>query len=261
MARGPIRARRAEGPVPRAAKTPAARSDKHAHILRAATRVFARNGFFNAQMADIAREAGVAAGTVYLYFRNKDDLLVSIFDRVMREAIAEGRTALAGVRDPVARLRVIARQHLDRLGRDRDLAVVFQVELRRSTKHMQQFSATLLREYLGIIRSVIAEGQADGVFTSRVSSTVAAKLVFGALDEMATNWMLSRRRYPLAAEADTVVDLLVNGLAGVPAEARRTHAHPGAIGAEPSPHRTTSHDHQEPGTPGREARPSRGSMP
>ena len=85
---------------------------------RAATRVFAERGFFNAQVADIARGAGVAAGTVYLYFRGKDDLLVSIFERVMSEAIAEGRAALAGIADPLERLRRIAHLHLDRLSRD-----------------------------------------------------------------------------------------------------------------------------------------------
>jgi TetR/AcrR family fatty acid metabolism transcriptional regulator len=119
--------------------------DKRDALLRAATQVFARRGFFNAQVADIARVAGVAAGTVYLYFRNKEDLLFSIFERTMREAIDDGRAALTGIPEPVARLREIGRLHLDRLGRDRELAVVFQVELRLSTKHMQHFSSTLLQ--------------------------------------------------------------------------------------------------------------------
>src|SRR5947207_14358850 len=99
-------------------------------ILRAATDVFADRGFFNAQVADIARAAGVAAGTVYLYFRSKDDLLISIFERSMRDALAEVR-ADAGSGDPHERLRRFARLHLERLGRDRNLAVVFQVELRQ----------------------------------------------------------------------------------------------------------------------------------
>jgi TetR/AcrR family fatty acid metabolism transcriptional regulator len=195
-----------------AARVSGAKADKHDAILRAATRVFARHGFFNAQVADVAREAGVAAGTVYLYFRSKDDLLASIFERTMRTAIDEGRTALSGVTDPLSRLTAIARLHLDRLGRDRDLAIVFQVELRQSTKHMEHFSSTLLREYLGIIRGVIADGQSSGVFRQDLKATTVAKILFGALDEMATNWMLSRRRYALAAEADAVVDLLVGGL-------------------------------------------------
>jgi TetR/AcrR family fatty acid metabolism transcriptional regulator len=188
------------------------RTDKHDAIRKAAIRVFAERGFFNAQVADVARAAGVAAGTVYLYFKSKDDLLIAIFDRTMREAIDEGRTALKDVREPIDRLRRIARMHLDRLGRDRNLAVVFQVELRQTTKFMEHFSSTGLRTYLGVIRDVIAEGQAAGVFRRDVNPTSAAKILFGALDEMATNWILSRRRYALAGDADTVVDLFVGGL-------------------------------------------------
>src|SRR5437870_4159551 len=197
---------------------PAARSGaaapKREAILRAATDVFAGRGFFNAQVADVARAAGVAAGTVYLYFRSKDDLLVSIFERTMREALADGQQAVASLRDPAERLRRLARLHLARLGRDRNLAIVFQVELRQSTKFMERFSATLLREYLGLIRAAIADGQAAGIFRGSLNATAAAKMFFGALDEMATNWILSRRRYSLEAEADAVVDLFVNGARG-----------------------------------------------
>ena len=138
------------------------KADKRDAILRAAIETFAARGFFNAQVADVARAAGVAAGTVYLYFRGKDDLLISIFERTMKEAIAEGRESVDSKATPLERLREIARLHLGRLGRDRDLAIVFQVELRQSTKFMERFSATHLREYLGIIRDVIAEGQAQG---------------------------------------------------------------------------------------------------
>ncbi len=187
-------------------------TEKGDAILRAAIQVFARRGFFNSQVADVARVAGVAAGTVYLYARSKDDLLVSIFDRTMREAIDEGRAALAAIEGPTARLREIARLHLDRLGRDRDLAVVFQVEFRQSVKFMERFSSTLLQEYLGMIRDTVAEGQAQGCFRQDISATVAAKVLFGALDEMATNWILSQRRYSLVSQSDAVVDLFLNGV-------------------------------------------------
>ena len=187
-------------------------ADKREAILKAATRVFAQRGFFNAQVADVAKAAGVAAGTVYLYFRSKDDLLVSLFERTMKDAIAAGREALAGVTDPRDRLRRVARLHLERLGRDRDLAVVFQVELRQSIKFMERFSSSYLRDYLGLIREAVEAGQAAGIFRTEVSPTTAAKILFGALDEMATNWMLSRRRYPLEADADAVIDLFLNGV-------------------------------------------------
>ncbi len=181
-------------------------------ILRAAIDVFADRGYFNAQVADVARAAGVAAGTVYLYFRSKDDLLVSIFERSMRVALDEGRQLLETTDDPRERLRQFARLHLGRLGRDRNLAIVFQVELRQSTKFMERFSSTLLRDYLGLIRDAIADGQRDGSFRDDVKPTVAAKVLFGALDEMATNWILSKRRYALEPEADAVLELFVNGV-------------------------------------------------
>ncbi|HTM26426.1 MAG TPA: TetR/AcrR family transcriptional regulator [Vicinamibacterales bacterium] len=188
------------------------RGDKREAILRAAIDVFAARGFFNAQVADVARSAGVAAGTVYLYFRSKDDLLVSIFERTMREAIQEGRACVAPLSDPIEQLRAVARVHLGRMGRDRSLAIVFQVELRQSTKFMERFSATLLREYLGIIRGIIVSGQQSGAFRRDLNATLAAKLFFGGLDEMATNWILSRRTYSLRSEADAIVDVFVGGL-------------------------------------------------
>ena len=188
------------------------KADRRDAILRAAIETFAARGFFNAQVADVARSAGVAAGTVYLYFRGKDDLLISIFERTMTDAIAAGRESVAAKQNAIERLREIARLHFERLGRDRDLAVVFQVELRQSTKFMERFSATYLRQYLGVIRDVIADGQAEGTFRATVNPTLAAKMFFGALDEMATNWILSKRKYSLSAQADDVVELLVGGL-------------------------------------------------
>jgi TetR/AcrR family fatty acid metabolism transcriptional regulator len=190
------------------------RPDKRGAILRAAIDTFAARGFFNAQVADVARAAGIAAGTVYLYYRGKDDLLISIFERTMEEAIAEGRATVNSLSDPVTRLREIARLHLGRLGRDRALAIVFQIELRQSTKFMERFSTTQLREYLGMIRDVIAEGQGQGVFRADVNPTLAAKAFFGMLDEMATNWILSRRKYSLAGESEAIVDLFVGGVRG-----------------------------------------------
>lgn len=180
-------------------------------ILRAAIDVFAERGFFNAQVADVARAAGVAAGTVYLYFKSKDDLLVSIFERSMRDGLTRGRAAVENLEDPRERLLRLARAHLARLGHDRNLAIVFQVELRQSTKFMERFSATLLRDYLGLIREAIADGQRAGLFRADVKATAMAKMLFGALDEMATNWILSRRRYSLEADADAVLDLFING--------------------------------------------------
>jgi len=187
-------------------------ADKREAILRAAIRVFAHNGYFNSKVADIAREAGVADGTVYLYFKSKEEILHSIFDRSMEEAIAEGRKLIENTTDPREKLRRIALLHLERLGADRDLAVVFQVELRGSTKFMEEFSAAGFAEYLGVIRSTIEEGQQAGMFRKELNAKVAAKVLFGALDEMATNWILSKKRYKLPPMVDTVLDIFCNGV-------------------------------------------------
>ena len=196
-----------------AKRTAQAKSNgKYEAILRSAIQVFARNGFFNSKVADVAREAGVADGTVYLYFKNKDDILVSIFDHVTDQALTRGRARLAKIDDPLKKLHRIVEGHLELFAGDRDLAAVFQAELRSSTKFMEQFSATRVTEYLELIRGVIEDGQKRGVFRRDLNSTLVAKLLFGELDEMVTNWVLSKKRYDLVSMADSVVDVFVNGI-------------------------------------------------
>ncbi len=186
--------------------------DKREAILRAAIKVFANRGYFNSKVADIAGEAGIADGTVYLYFRSKDDILHSIFDRAMTEFIDEGRRQLAEIEDPVERIRRIAQLHLEKLGADRNMAIVFQVELRGSTKFMEQFSAAGFGEYLDIIRETISDGQVAGVFRADLKPIVGAKILYGALDEMVTNWILSKRSYALAPMADEVLKVFFGGV-------------------------------------------------
>lgn len=192
--------------------TKAVITDKREAILRAGVRVFAAKGFFNSKVADIAREAGIADGTVYLYFKSKDEILHSIFDRAMADFIEEGSRELESLADPVEKLRTIARLHLERLSADRDLAVVFQVELRGSTKFMQEFSATGFAKYLDIIKKAIEQGQKSGVFRKDVKPVVCAKILYGALDEMVTNWILSANKYPLPPMAGEVLKIYLGGL-------------------------------------------------
>jgi TetR/AcrR family fatty acid metabolism transcriptional regulator len=186
--------------------------DKREAILRAAIKVFAGKGYFNSKVSDVAGEAGIADGTVYLYFKSKEEILHSIFDRAMEAFISEGKSELALIPDPAEKLKRIAQMHLERLGADRDLAIVFQVELRGSTKFMQEFSAAGFAEYLDIIRVTVAEGQKSGVFIANIKPVVCAKILYGALDEMVTNWILSKKPYPLAPMADEVLKIFFGGL-------------------------------------------------
>src|SRR5438477_13093463 len=187
-------------------------SGKRESILRAATRVFARNGYFNSKVADIARAADVADGTVYLYFKSKEEILHSIFDQDMAEAITSGRKLIKALSGPREKLRRIARLHLERLGADRDLAVVFQVELRGSTKFMEEFSAAGFAEYLDLLCKIFEEGQRSRVFRKDLNAKVVSKILFGALDEMATNWIISHRNYKLEPMADVVMEVFLNGV-------------------------------------------------
>ena len=187
-------------------------SDKREAILRSAIKVFAQKGYFNSKVSDIAGEAGIADGTVYLYFKSKEEILHSVFDRAMEEFIAEGRREIAAIESAENRLRKIAELHLERLGSDRDLAIVFQVELRGSTKFMEEFSGGGFAEYLEIIRQTIEDGQKDGTFRKDLKPITVAKILYGALDEMVTNWILSKREYPLAPMADEVLKIFFGGV-------------------------------------------------
>ena len=186
--------------------------DKRTAILSAATKVFAAKGFFSSKVSDIAAAAGIADGTVYLYFKGKDEILHSIFDRAMAEFIDEGKSELIKLDSPESKLRKVAELHLARLGADRDMAIVFQVELRGSTKFMLDFSAAGFSEYLDIIKQTIEEGQRQGSFRKDIKPIVAAKILYGSLDEMVTNWILSKNDYPLAPMADEVMKIFFGGV-------------------------------------------------
>lgn len=190
----------------------AAVADKREAILRAAIKVFARNGYFNSKVSDIAGEAGIADGTVYLYFKSKEEVLHSIFDRAMEEFISQGKKEIAEIADFREKLRRIAHLHLEKLSADRDLAIVFQVELRGSTKFMEEFSAAGFAEYLDIIRQTIIEGQQTGVFRKDLNPTVCSKIFYGALDEMVTNWVLSKKSYSLQPMSETVLEIFLGGM-------------------------------------------------
>jgi TetR/AcrR family transcriptional regulator, fatty acid metabolism regulator protein len=188
-------------------------TDKRRRILDAAVRVFARKGYFSARVSDIAKKAGVADGTIYLYFRSKEDLLGRLFDEVMSEHLVLAREAVRALPSAPERLRAIAERHLTVLGENRELAAVFQVELRQSTRFMERFTASWLRDYFALLDEVIEAGQRDGSLRADVSRTLGAKMLFGALDETVTSWLLSEKRYPLKEQAAPVVDLFLRGAA------------------------------------------------
>jgi len=187
-------------------------SGKRELILRAATRVFARNGYFNSKVADIARAADVADGTVYLYFKSKEEILMTAINTAFDRFMSLARTELTKLPDPAERLRRLAFLHLDAMGSNRNLAVVFQMELRQSTRFLSEFSHQHMVEYLQLVREAIRDGQEQGLFRREMSDKYAANCFFGALDEMVTSWVLSGNEFPLSHAAETVADIFLNGV-------------------------------------------------
>jgi TetR/AcrR family transcriptional regulator, fatty acid metabolism regulator protein len=193
------------------------RTDKHDLILEAAIDVFAAKGFHHARISDIARKAGVADGTIYLYFRNKDDVLLSIFEEKMELLLAGLRGALEGVHDPSEKVRTFARYHFRQVQDHRTLAEVLQIELRLSSKFLREYRPEKLWEYLNIFAAIVKDGQDSGAFRAGLDPFVSMWSFFGAMDEIAMQWVLARKhKFSLDAAADQVADVFIRGMAATP---------------------------------------------
>lgn len=198
--------------------------DKRARILSAAERIFARHGFFAARVTEIAKEAGVADGTIYLYFKSKDDLLISLFERRMSQVNDALRAAIAEV-PPAERLRAFIKTYL-RLVHDEPGAVeVLTIELRQSSKFMKEYDNPQFADFLRMLGGIIADGQARGELDGSIPSHVAARMIFGMLDELALAWVLARqpsisagspgtrpKKFDIVRAADWVIALVTSGI-------------------------------------------------
>jgi TetR/AcrR family fatty acid metabolism transcriptional regulator len=188
--------------------------DKPQQIIDAAVRVFARNGFYNSRVSDIAREAGIASGTIYLYFKTKDEILVTLFREKMAAFVSALRTEIARERDPEAKIRRLVRLHFEVLEASPDMAEVVQVELRQGQKFFRGASAHEISAYFELIGSILHEGVAGGVFRRDLPVKVATKMLFGAMDQVTTSWVLGKRGYRLADAAEPVANIFLKGVTG-----------------------------------------------
>lgn len=189
-------------------------TDKHQKIIQAAIKIFARNGFFNSRISEIAKEANVADGTIYLYFNNKYDILISLFEEEMEKIIADMREELAKEENPLKQLEVFAQVHLRIVEENRELAEVLQVEIRQSSKFMTEYRNKKFAEYVNIISSIIKKGQEQGLIRKDVMPGIAKRAFFGALDEMSRFWILSpQKKYSIHTAAKQISDFFIRGIA------------------------------------------------
>jgi len=190
--------------------------EKPQQIIEAAVRVFARKGYYNSRVSDIAREAGIAAGTIYLYFKTKDDILVTLFRDKMADFVDTVRKAIAVEPDAASKVRRLVSLHFRILEDNPDLAEVVQVELRQGQKFFRGASSQEIGAYFALIGSVLEEGVAEGRFRSGLPVKVATKMLFGAMDQVATSWVLGRRGYQLVDTAGAVAEIFLQGVAVSP---------------------------------------------
>ncbi|MGD9950361.1 MAG: TetR/AcrR family transcriptional regulator [Desulfobulbus sp.] len=162
--------------------------DKHRKIIRAATKVFAKKGFFNARISDIAKEAKVADGTIYLYFNNKFDILLSVFEQEIGKLIDQVIALLEKETDPQVKLQIFITNHLEEMKKNRYLAEVIHIELRQTSKLIREYRKNTFNEYLAIIAQILTEGQDAGIFRKEIRPQVARQMIFGALDEISRCW-------------------------------------------------------------------------
>jgi TetR/AcrR family fatty acid metabolism transcriptional regulator len=196
---------------PAAAAPPPA--GKRERILEAAVKVFAAEGFYNAKVAQIAQEAGVADGTIYLYFKSKDDLLISLFEHRMEDINAHLREELSHAGSAVDKLRAVVRLHLGLVQENRHMAEVICVELRQSSKFIKEYANPKFGEFLRLIAGAIAEGQKSGELRSDLEPPLLARALFGALDEISLAWLVKGKdRIDLPRATEQMSSLFIEGL-------------------------------------------------
>ncbi len=190
--------------------------DKRRRILDAAVQIIARDGYSGARVADIAKTAGVADGTIYRYFESKEDLLLTLFEEMVGGFLDEARLAIEGETNALRKLSLLASIHLGKLAKNRDLAVVFQVELRHSMHHLTHITRSRLRVYLQLIKSILVEGQESGLVRRNLDPNIATHVIFGSLDALITSWLLTGQPQNLEGVGDELTGILTSGIAFVP---------------------------------------------
>ncbi len=190
-----------------------AKNNKKELIINAAIKVFADKGFYTANVADVAKEAGVADGTIYLYFKNKDDLLISLFETKMEEILLRFSSLLDSNQNAEEKLRQFIHLYFQIIEEDQNLAEVFQVELRQSGKFLKDYHNQKFIDFLNLIGDILHQGQSDGQFKTDISIHTMKLIIFGALDELARQWILTKVPPDnLVKTADETSNILIRSL-------------------------------------------------
>ncbi|MEW9500615.1 TetR/AcrR family transcriptional regulator [Jeotgalibacillus marinus] len=185
---------------------------KYKQIIDAAVVVIAENGYHHAQVSKIAKQAGVADGTIYLYFKNKEDILISLFEEKMGQFVRSIRSRMAGKENAVEQLEVLIESHFYMLSEDYHLAIVTQLELRQSNKDIRLKINEVLKEYLLLVDEILHNGVKKQIFSEELDIRLARQMVFGTIDEVVTTWVINEQKYDITKLAPEIHSLLVKAL-------------------------------------------------
>ncbi len=185
---------------------------KYRQIIDAAVIVIAQNGYHQAQVSKIAKQAGVADGTIYLYFQNKEDILISLFKEKMGNFVETLKSKLTGFSTAAEKIYILIETHLKMMTDEPNLAIVLQLELRQTSNELRSRINDIMKDYLMIIDSLLEEGMENGEFQKTLEVRLARKVIFGAMDQIVTAWVMKGQKYDLAALAPDVHKLLINGI-------------------------------------------------
>ncbi|MGG3572806.1 TetR/AcrR family transcriptional regulator [Bacillus gobiensis] len=184
---------------------------KYMQIIDAAVIVIAENGYHQAQVSKIAKQAGVADGTIYLYFKSKEDILISVFREKMGQFIERMEKEIQSEHTAEKKLSRLIKQHFSLLSENQHLAIVTQLELRQSNLALRQKINEILKGYLFILDDIIQAGKESGEFKQSLDVRLARQMIFGTIDETVTTWVMNDQKYSLDGLAKDIHQLLIYG--------------------------------------------------
>ncbi|MGG3309555.1 TetR/AcrR family transcriptional regulator [Paenibacillus sp. FSL W8-0187] len=188
------------------------KNEKYHLILQGALKVFAENGYHRSQVSKIAKAAGVADGTIYLYFKRKEDILIRLFQEKLGELVGKFHESVEGTTDAVEALRTVCSIHFSELESNPELAYVTQIELRQSDLELRKEIGSALKPYIVLIENILEQGIKEQKFRSDLNVKLVRNLIFGAMDEAVTSWLISGRKYSLSDQADETLSFFLNGV-------------------------------------------------
>jgi AcrR family transcriptional regulator len=196
---------------------PAKKVDKAQSVLKAATTLFARKGFTKSTMVEVGNEADVAEGTIYEYYINKQDLLLSISKEQFKTYKNE-LDQVFNVEDPVLKLKRLIWNHFLILTSDSDFLTIFLNDIKLNKHFYATDSYNFFISYFGKVAEILDEGKRAGVFRSNIQNRVFRNLFIGTFTHLMLRWFFISSPSPLVfiKEFHHMAELLIRAVLANP---------------------------------------------